>query len=633
MRKRLFAAALAVLISAGFAATQAVAQEGQETSGANLIYSCDTGRGTTGNFGGVGTPLKQDYDVATKIDGKLFKGLYIEAIRVPMGEMENLSGLKVWLTKELALKTIDGKKTNAADIVTEAAEATDEGEDGWWEVQLAEPYQLTGEDIYAGYSFNMDALDDTNKRPVKITTELHDGGCFVHTSRSYRNWTDVSDMCSSIMEIVLSGAPQNAAAVSAEGAYFGAVGKKTLVTFLVENHGAAGISNIDYTYEYDGKTLAGHTDLVYPVSSVYNAASYFSFSLPEVTEKAYYPLNLTITKVNGGENNDAGRSLTQDVSIFEVVPKHLSVMEEYTGTWCGYCPRGIVGLEVMHRLYPEDFIALSYHEGDPMEVLTAEYYPNTISGFPAAYLDRQYAVDAYGGVSGSTSFGMDKAWLAACDMAAEGGVDVRAWLNSDKSAVEISAGATFPLAVNKAKYAVELVLVADSLCGTTVNWYQRNYFTEGRQGTFPEPEFEKFTSGEEYVTDIKFSDVVVATTRLLNGLTYLPEQVEADKRYEADATIPFSRVVNTSLDPVVQNKKNLRVVALLINTGTGAVVNAAQTKVYEDESAGIGTVAVKPQGAGAVSVYDLSGRRTDSLQRGVNIVRTADGRTQKILVK
>ncbi len=621
-------------MSAGFAATQAVAQEEQETSGGNLIYSCDTGRGTTGSFGGVGTPIKQDYDVATRLDGKLFKGLYVEAVRVPMGEMENLSGLKIWLTKKLALETVDGKKTNVADIVTEAAEPTDAGEDGWWEVQLAEPYQLDGEDIYVGYSFNMDELDDTNKRPVKITTELHEGGCYVHTSRSYRNWTDVSDMCSSIMGVVLSGAPQNAAAVSAEGAYFGAVGKKTQVTFLLENHGAAGISNVDYTYEYDGKTYEGHTDLTYPVSSVYNAASYFSFTVPEVAEKAYYPLNLTITKVNGGENNDAARSVTQDVSIFNVVPKRLSVLEEYTGTWCGYCPRGIVGLEVMHRLYPDDFIALSYHNQDPMEVVTADNYPSVISNFPEAYLDRQYFVDAYGGVtSGAETFGIDKAWLAACDMVAEGSIDVRAWLNSDKSAVEISAGATFPLAVEKAKYAVELVLVADSLTGTTAKWYQHNYYADGQQGYFPEPEFQQFINGEEYVTGIKYNDVVVATTRLLDGLTYLPEYVEADKRYETEATVAFSRVINTSLDPVVQNKKNLRVVALLVNTGTGAVVNAAMTKVYEDESAGIGTVEMAPRTDGTTAVYDLSGRRTGSLQRGVNIVRTADGRTQKLLIK
>lgn len=623
MRKRLLAAALAILAAVG-------AVSAQES---RLMFSCDTGRGNTGNFGGVGTPLKQDYDVAVKVDGTLFKGLTIEAIRVPMGEMENLSNLKVWLTKELALKTVDGKKQNVADITTEdAADAYETG--GWVEVELENPYTLTGEDVYAGYSFDMDELDDTNQRPVKITTELHDGGLYVHTSRSYRNWTDVSSMCSSVMQVVFSGAPDNAASVSAEGAYFGATGKNTTVTFLLENHGAAGISSVDYTYEYAGQTHTGHTDLSPSVASVYNAASYFSFAVPAVDDKGYYPISLTITKVNGEDNTDTENSVTHDVSIFDAVPKRHSVLEEYTGTWCGYCPRGYVGLEVMNRLFPDDFIALSYHNDDPMEVMGDDSYPQTVSSFPAAYLDRRLNVDAYGGYDlSASSFGIDKAWLEACDEVSEASVSARAWLSDDKSSVVAKAEALFPLAVDKAKYAIELVLVADSLTGTTAKWMQENYYAKGAEGTFPEPEFAKFTGGDKYVSGLKFNDIVVATSRLLDGLYNLPESIEADKTYEAEAEIPFSRVVTTNLDPIVQNKKNLHVVALLINTSTGYVVNAAKTKVYEDEAAGIGTVELRKADTGAGAIYDISGRRTDTLRPGVNIVRAADGSTRKILVK
>ena len=34
-----------------------------------------------------------------------------------------------------------------------------------------------------------------------------------------------------------------------------------------------------------------------------------------------------------------------------------------------------------------------------------------------------------------------------------------------------------------------------------------------------------------------------------------------------------------------------------------------------------------------VEIYDLSGRRLNSMQQGLNIVKTVDGRTSKIIVK
>lgn len=82
---------------------------------------------------------------------------------------------------------------------------------GWVEVALDKPYTITDEGVYVGYSFKMDEMDNSNRRPVRITTELHEGGLFMHTSRSYRSWTDVSDQCSSTMQVLLDGAPKYAA--------------------------------------------------------------------------------------------------------------------------------------------------------------------------------------------------------------------------------------------------------------------------------------------------------------------------------------------------------------------------------------------------------------------------------------
>ena len=55
------------------------------------------------------------------------------------------------------------------------------------------------------------------------------------------------------------------------------------------------------------------------------------------------------------------------------------VVEEYTGTWCGNCPRGIVGLSRLAEDFGDRFIGIAIHTGDsePMVIPT---YPSLVPG-------------------------------------------------------------------------------------------------------------------------------------------------------------------------------------------------------------------------------------------------------------
>ena len=88
-----------------------------------------------------------------------------------------------------------------------------------------------------------------------------------------------------------------------------------------------------------------------------------------------------------------------------------------------------------------------------MEVMPGSDYPSNITGFPSAWLDRTYQVDAYGGFDASSNhLGIDKAWKAVSDLLAEANIDVKAELNADKTAVEAKAYVNFPLEINNARY-------------------------------------------------------------------------------------------------------------------------------------------------------------------------------------
>ena len=86
--------------------------------------------------------------------------------------------------------------------------------------------------------------------------------------------------------------------------------------------------------------------------------------------------------------------------------------------------------------------------------------------------------------------------------------------------------------------------------------------------------------------------------------------------------------------PLIQNRDNLHVVVLVIDNSTGAVVNSVKVHVGESRPEGISAVCPSAP-VHPTACYDLQGRRTAAVQKGVTIetTRDADGRvsSRKVL--
>ena len=63
------------------------------------------------------------------------------------------------------------------------------------------------------------------------------------------------------------------------------------------------------------------------------------------------------------------------------------LIEEGTGTWCQWCPRGDVYGKELQANYPGQFVFVAVHQGDPMD---DEDYSNSMPfiGIPNGWLDR-----------------------------------------------------------------------------------------------------------------------------------------------------------------------------------------------------------------------------------------------------
>ena len=595
MNKKFFVCAIVALLA--FGGQAALAQEKE------ITYS----QGDPTELWGTNYGNAETYDVAMLMNDKALAGLKIKQLRVPFPFTEGISEARVWLSKQLP--AIKSGKMQSPDIV--AVDFTPVADD-WATITLDEPYTLTEEGVYVGYSFKTEKPNENTAQPVVTTKYTSTNGFLVHTTGKYRTaFHDLYPYAGQLaMEVVLSGTgiKDNAVAVVWMPELNLVAGESGMGQFKMVNHGTQGVSSIEYTVSIGGKEETYQTDV--ELRPVFGAFTDVDFRLPAVSDKGAYNYTLTVTKVNGQSNEDNAPALSAKANVYTFLPKHRAVLEEYTGTWCGYCPRGFVGLEEMNRLYPDDFIGISYHNGDPMEITSN--FPSPVSGFPDAWLDRVSQTDAFCGDSQPGTFGIDKAWERRCEVFAPASIDIETqWTDNDH--LQATAHTTFPIDSDECPYELCFALIQDGMTGTGSGWNQSNYYN-GQSG-WP-ASMDQFTQGNSSVSGLVFNDVIVARSSVAGLSGSLQAPIVADVAQSYSYTFDMNTVQNTSKENIVQDKNLLRVVVLLIDTRTGEIANA--NKCNAGHNTGIdATTLSRDASVDSVSYYNLQGQLVSSPQHGI----------------
>lgn len=589
-----------------------------------ITYSANNGTKEVKYFG---TNKKESFDVAMLLADKYAKGKKIETIKVPFPKDAEIGNVKIWLTKKLTLVN----KKNVPDVMSLDAKM----DDSTAIVKLATPYTIDSDTLYIGYSFDVVELTDKTQLPISLINEKGVQGLWTHSNRTYRSWMDKSTYGCSAMQVELSGFNANDAYFEGFKDYYNQVNIATPIKLTLLNRGYNGIKSIDYSYSVGDKKGSDRLTLDAPIQAYLNASTEFTITLPAIEAKGKYPVTFSIDKVNGEANSETATA-NSTMAIYNKLPKHRPVMEEFTGTWCGNCARGWIGLEVMTRLHP-DFIALAYHSGDVMQVIDQKLFlgfDTENPSYPMANIDRVYTdIDPYYGAD-MTPFGIEKLWKKQAEILAPASLETEAAFTPDGKNIKAKATLEFPEAANDAdKYSVEFVLVADSLHGEGQAWEQSNYLEDNdTQSNYPFPEANIFFAGSSSIPNMHYNDVVVATTRLRDGLIKLPAKVEAEKAFCIEGTISeVDTIKNKANYPVIQDSKNLRIVALLLNE-KGQIVNGAKAKVTGYETTGIRNINTNAAEADVPAIYNLQGHRLQTMQKGLNIIRTKDGKTKKVML-
>ena len=590
------------------AATPAYPDIDPSDVGASINYGYYTGDEGVFVFG---EKRPETYDVAVKFSDPALVGTYIESITIPMTEVQGVSGISAWISSQLRIE--DGK--NVPDLAS--VNVTPE-EAGFITVKLDKPYIIPEEGVYVGYTFTIDdATSDENLNPIALIQEVSNEGFYLHTSTSFMKWLNLSDLlgANSAITVTLGGSKvkANAVATSESEETYVMANAPFDIQLDLTNHGANGAQSIDVEFSVDGQNGIQHIDLSEPVEGFFGKAFNATISLPAIANIGTYDLNVKVAKVNGTDNDDTASSAIIPLQVMNWVPTHKALIEEYTGTWCGWCPRGLVALEALAELYPNDFVRISYHNSDPMEIMDSYSFPNVVGGFPDAWLDRKIEVDPYYG-TGDNDFGVVADLQARAKVFGFARIELNAALSEDGNNVEVNTEVAFPFDISNGKYAIEYVLVEDGLTGEGSSWNQSNYYAGGGNG-----EMGGFEAAESSIPGMTFNDVAILMSEIGGIEGSIPANVKAEEVVNHNYTFKLADAVNLSESaPIVQDKSKLRVVGLLIDQTTGEVLNANAVNVSENTR--ISEVDGSNGKIASVTFYDLGGRRLNKAQQGVNIM-------------
>ncbi|MBQ8226868.1 MAG: Omp28-related outer membrane protein [Bacteroidaceae bacterium] len=323
------------------------------------------------------------------------------------------------------------------------------------------------------------------------------------------------------------------------------------------------------------------------------------------------PLSVTLKSLNGEvpaeEIKEVGSITTVDP---KQSPERTVVMEEYTGTWCGWCPRGLVAIDVLSEEYGDKFIPIAIHSGDNMEDASFGGVAGNFStgSFPSSTINRVITCDPYYGTAGG-DMGVDNDVNKIFGRPTEATFSIDDLsISEDLTKINITTSATFNITCAETPYAVSYVLTEDGLTAA-----QTNYFAVYSSEYASNPYLGHLTKlGQYYKATFDHVGRAVYGTYGVEGSLSGTVTPGETKTHSYEITVPEN----------IKNIHNVHIVAMLVDTYTGEIINASSRKLAE--VTGIKSVSGN---AAAATIEVGAGSLNISAHNAVATIYTPDGRT------
>ncbi len=378
---------------------------------------------------------------------------------------------------------------------------------------------------------------------------------------------DPSPIDNTYYEFIYGTQPANDAALTAiaptagSSASYAVVPGSISITGTIKNLGTASISSIFVKYN-DGSGPVSYT-FTTPIASL--ASGNFTCATPYAPTAG--PHNLKVYVQLAGDANQTNDTLTTVLTGATFMPVHKVTVEEETGTWCGWCVRGLVMMDSLKAAYPNTTELVAVHNADPMTVTAydagATSFPG-FTGFPSIEVDRKSLDDP--------SYIFDEYTAHIGDFAVAD-ITVAASLNWTTRVATINAGAHFavPVSPTTGAYNLALVMTEDGVHSTaSTSWDQHNYYSSTNQNIY-------LPSGGSGYFFQSLTDPVPAAQMWYPDVARAIQGTYTGTAGSLPATIAAGSTQNYTFSytvPATYNYFNMKAIVLLINTTTGQILNA-----------------------------------------------------------
>lgn len=571
------------------------------------------------------------------------------AVCMPAADAASFAGNKITsLNIVTPPNAVDGRNANYVRDVTIFLSESRDGEPFYTQdaylgliaktnvnVKLDTPYEIPADkELWFGYSFTLNRNIAVNQYYI-----ANDGVPAANDNGSWAQlggrWQSIAKYGSLLIGAEISGdnlPVDKASLIAIEGNSWAEQNRAYTFSVGVKNDGANELENAEIEYSLnDGTILTKTGTFETPVTT--NGVGYISASLNCTEAGGQYPLSVKLTKVNGVEVSN-GSVITKTIVCYSTgsVFMRKVLVEEGTGTWCGWCPGGMILLEQIKEKYNDgSAILVGVHSGDKMVTNSySSFIDWAYSGFPQYTVNRQYT----GGVTTSAEANFQR-FQAMYDEVratpAKAKIDLfLEWTSDDRNSVHAETQTIFAKA-GTGTYKVAFIVVED---GIGPYAQQNNY-----SGT---PGFGKFSTGGSVVSTM-YDDVArdIFSAFGLDGSAIVDP--EAMNYYNYSYEVSLAKVSDIS---------KTRIVAALLDSSTREVVNVVEVPL--SNCSGVGDVevadeqvsirgemgAVVVNGAAVTEVYTVAGARVATaygeasinLPAGLYIVK-ADKVVKKVVVK
>lgn len=474
-----------------------------------------------------------------------YEGNHITKVRI--GLKSRVSNLKIFIRESLEENPIYIQNVGSLN-------------EGWNEITLSQRFDITDKPLYIGYSCS---LKGGAYELGLSTNESCPNSFFMNAGNGFKDMSE-KDYKPLSLKVVIAGNNfiYDKAQINNVNHTYARPEEQIPVIFNIKNLGMNNVTSMEAEISIEGTSQKLQVKL--DNISIARKETLYGQSLDfKPLQVGVYNVKCKIFKVNGKEQNTE-TVFSQRIYVLDSSMVKKPVCEKTTGNTCSYCPRGIVAFEQMFDKYPETFIGISadcFSQMDPLYI--NDYLPliQRYSGTaPAFVVDRNMV---------SKDFeSLDRDYQKACKQLTWAELNISASKESYKDKnIDVTVNTTFNIDQSDPHYRLILVAIEHK-----VESYQLNDYADNKYGEMGG--WEKLPSR----VDTLFNEVA---RRIINfdGIeNSIPQSISKGKKYEFKYKMDI---------PTVSNIENAEIIAMLLNTENGQIINSDKVKL--ESGSGIST--------------------------------------------